>query len=513
MLYPIGIQNFESLRKDGFAYVDKTELIYQIASTGRYYFLGRPRRFGKSLLVSTMEAYFQGKKDLFKGLALEKLENEWTEYPVLHLDLSGKEYKSMEDLDVRLDRHLSLWESNFDAAKRYPMADARFSDIIDTAYEKTGKPVVILIDEYDKPILDSAGNEPLRDAYRSRLQGFYSVMKSQDGKIRFGFLTGITKMGKLSIFSGLNNLKDISMDHRYVDICGISEEDLHIYFDESVQDMADANGLSKEECYAKLKDRYDGYHFSRNSADIYNPFSLLNALDQQEFKDYWYETGTPTFVVKALRNGKFNLEDLTLEGVPASALTGVNSDDSDPIPVLYQSGYLTIQSYNEQTEEYSLKYPNKEVERGFMEGLANIYVPSARYNSPFAVRKFAEDFKKGDAEGLMKRFEAFFADADYEIAGDAELYFQNTMYVMCKLMGQYVQVERHTSNGRMDIVVQTDKYVYIMELKMDATADEALKQIEDKGYAKPFAADPRQIFKIGVAFSKQTRRIEEWKIA
>ena len=513
MLYPIGIQNFESLRKDGFAYVDKTELIYQIASTGRYYFLGRPRRFGKSLLVSTMEAYFQGKKDLFKGLALEKLENEWTEYPVLHLDLSGKEYKSMEDLDVRLDRHLSLWESNFDAAKRYPMADARFSDIIDTAYEKTGKPVVILIDEYDKPILDSAGNEPLREAYRSRLQGFYSVMKSQDGKIRFGFLTGITKMGKLSIFSGLNNLKDISMDHRYVDICGISEDDLHACFDKSVQEMADANGLSKEECYAKLKDYYDGYHFCENSADIYNPFSLLNALDSQRFKDYWYETGTPTFVVKALRNGKFNLEDLTLDGVPASALTGVNADDSDPMPILYQSGYLTIQSYNEQTEEYSLKYPNKEVERGFMQGLANIYVPSARYNSPFAVRKFAEDFKKGDAEGLMKRFEAFFADADYEIAGDAELYFQNTMYVMCKLMGQYVQVERHTSNGRMDIVVQTDKYIYIMELKMDATADEALKQIEDKGYAKPFAADPRQIFKIGVAFSKQTRRIEEWKIA
>ena len=493
--------------------MDKTDLIHQIAKNGGYYFLGRPRRFGKSLLVSTMEAYFHGKKDLFKGLALEKLENEWTEYPVLHLDLSGKEYKSMEDLDVRLDRHLSLWESNFDAAKRYPMADARFSDIIDTAYEKTGKPVVILIDEYDKPILDSAGNEPLREAYRSRLQGFYSVMKSQDGKIRFGFLTGITKMGKLSIFSGLNNLKDISMDHRYVDICGISEEDLHACFDKSVQEMADANGLSKEECYAKLKDYYDGYHFCENSADIYNPFSLLNALDSQRFKDYWYETGTPTFVVKALRNGKFNLEDLTLDGVPASALTGVNSDDSDPIPVLYQSGYLTIQSYNEQTEEYSLKYPNKEVERGFMQGLASIYLPSARYNSPFAVRKFAEDFKKGDAEGLMKRFEAFFADADYEIAGDAELYFQNTMYVMCKLMGQYVQVERHTSNGRMDIVVQTDKYVYIMELKMDAPADEALKQIEDKAYAKPFAADPRQIFKIGVGFSAKTRRIEEWKIS
>ena len=512
-MYPIGIQNFESIRQGGFAYVDKTELIYRLASTGKYYFLSRPRRFGKSLLVSTMETYFLGKKELFKGLAIEKLEKDWTEYPVLHLDLSGKEYNAIEDLDVTLDQHLSAWESALCTHKRYPMADARFKDIIDTAYEKTGKPVVILIDEYDKPLLDTAGNEPLRDAIRSRLQGFYSVMKTRDGKIRFGFLTGITKLGKLSIFSGLNNLNDISMNFRYADICGISENDLHTYFDESVQEMADANGMTKEECYAKLKDYYDGYHFSRNSPDIYNPFSLLSSLYQQEFRDYWYETGTPTFVVKALKRGQFNLEDLTLDGVPAFVLGGVNADDSDPVPVLYQSGYLTIQSYDNQTQEYTLKYPNQEVERGFMQGLANIFVPSARYNSPFAVRKFAEDFKKGDTESLMKRFEAFFADADYEIVGDAELYFQNTMYVMCKLMGQYTQVERHTSNGRMDIVVQTDKYVYIMELKMDASADEALQQIEDKGYAKPFAADPRKLFRIGVGFSSETRRIKEWKMA
>ena len=370
MLYPIGIQNFESIRQGGYIYVDKTDLIHQLASTGKYYFLSRPRRFGKSLLVSTMEAYFQGKKELFKGLALEKQEKDWTNYPVLHLDLSGKTYNKAEDLEITLDQHLRQWEKDCGMEARYPEPDARFKDVIDTAYEKTGKPVVILIDEYDKPILDSAGNEPLRESYRSRLQGFYSVMKTRDGKIRFGFLTGITKLGKLSIFSGLNNLKDISMDHRYVDICGISEDDLHACFDESVREMAEANGLSKEECYAKLKDRYDGYHFSRNSADIYNPFSLLNALDQQEFKDYWYETGTPTFVVKALKRGQFNLEDLTLEGVPASALTGVNADDSDPIPVLYQSGYLTIQSYDERWERYSLKYPNKEVERGFMECLA-----------------------------------------------------------------------------------------------------------------------------------------------
>ena len=513
MLYPIGIQNFESIRQGGYVYVDKTHLIHQLATTGKYYFLSRPRRFGKSLLVSTMEAYFQGKKDLFKGLAIEKLEKDWTEYPVLHLDLSGVTYTDENVLNEKMENTLSQWEQTYGIANTFTVDGIRFENIIKTAYSQTGKPVVILIDEYDKPLLDTAGNEPLREAIRSRLQGFYSVMKSQDGKIRFGFLTGITKLGKLSIFSGLNNLNDISMDYRYADICGISEKDLHAYFDESVQEMAEANKMSKEECYARLKEYYDGYHFCEDSEDIYNPFSLLSALNGKRFRDYWYETGTPTFVVKALQRGQFNLEGLTLEGVPAFVLGGVNADDSDPVPVLYQSGYLTIQSYDNQTQEYTLKYPNQEVERGFMQGLANIFVPSARYNSPFAVRKFAEDFKKGDTESLMKRFEAFFADADYEIVGDAELYFQNTMYVMCKLMGQYTQVERHTSNGRMDIVVQTDKYVYIMELKMDASADEALQQIEEKGYAKPFAADPRKLFRIGVGFSSETRRIKEWKMA
>ena len=513
MLYPIGIQNFEKIREGGYVYVDKTALVHRLVTTGKYYFLSRPRRFGKSLLVSTLETYFQGKRELFHGLAIENLEKDWNAYPVLHLDLSGVTYTEENVLDEKMESTLQCWEKTYGIDNTFRVDSIRFSNIIDAAYEKTGKPVVVLIDEYDKPLLDTAGNERLREAFRSRLQGFYSVMKSRDGKLRFGFLTGVTKLGKLSIFSGLNNLKDISMDHRYADICGISENDLHAYFDGSVQEMADANEMSKEDCYAQLKDYYDGYHFSAQCPDIYNPFSLLSALDQQEFKDYWYETGTPTFVVKALQNGQFNLEDLTLEGVPASALGGVNADDSDPVPVLYQSGYLTIQDYNPRTREYTLKYPNQEVERGFMEGLANIYVPSARYNSPFAIRKFISDFEKGDAEGLMKRFEAFFADACYEIAGDAELYFQNTMYVMSKLMGQYVEVERHTSNGRMDILVQTEKYIYVMELKMDASADEALQQIENKGYAKPFAADSRKLFQIGANFSSATRRIEEWKIA
>ena len=370
MLYPIGIQNFEKIREGGYVYVDKTELIYQIVRTGGYYFLSRPRRFGKSLLVSTMEDYFQGKKELFKGLAIEKLEKDWTEYPVLHLDLSGVTYTDENVLNEKMENTLSQWEQTYGIANTFTVDGIRFENIIKTAYSQTGKPVVILIDEYDKPLLDTAGNEPLREAIRSRLQGFYSVMKSQDGKIRFGFLTGITKLGKLSIFSGLNNLNDISMDYRYADICGISEKDLHAYFDESVQEMAEANKMSKEECYARLKEYYDGYHFCEDSEDIYNPFSLLSALNGKRFRDYWYETGTPTFVVKALQRGQFNLEGLTLEGVPAFVLGGVNADDSDPVPVLYQSGYLTIQSYDNQTQEYTLKYPNQEVERGFMQGLA-----------------------------------------------------------------------------------------------------------------------------------------------
>ena len=513
MLYPIGVQDFEKIRQGGYTYVDKTDLIYEIVKTGGYYFLSRPRRFGKSLLVSTLEAYFQGKRELFQGLAIGNLEKDWASYPVLHLDLSGKEYNSMEDLEVRLDRHLSLWETSFEVRKRYPMADARFSDVLDAAYEKTGKPVVVLIDEYDKPLLDAAGNEPLREAFRSRLQGFYSVMKSQDGKLRFGFLTGVTKLGKLSIFSGLNNLEDISMLRAYSDLCGISEVDLHAYFEGSVRELASANGLSEADCYAKLKVYYDGYHFAPDTPGIYNPFSLLRCLKSQEFGDYWYETGTPTFVIKALKQGCYNLEDLSLTPVPPSMLSGVNADDSDPVPVLYQSGYLTIKSYNPRTREYTLGYPNQEVERGFVEGLANVYVPSARYNSSFAVRNFVHDFEAGDAEGLMVRFEAFFADADYAIVGDAELYFQNTMYVVCKLMGQYVEVERRTSAGRMDIVVQTERYVYVMELKRDGSAEEALQQIEAKGYAKPFAADSRKLFRIGANFSSATRRIEEWKIA
>ena len=515
MLYPIGIQNFESLRKGGFTYVDKTELIYQLAATGRYYFLGRPRRFGKSLLLSTMEAYFQGKKELFKGLAIENQETDWTEYPVLHLDLGGKEYKTLDDLDVRMDRHLSLWESAFGVVKRYPMADARFSDIIDAAYGKTGKPVVILIDEYDKPIVDNLDREELKESFRSRLSGFYSVMKAQDGKIRLGFLTGITKIGQLNIFSGLNNLQDISMDPRYVDLCGISEEDLHRYFDEGVQELADANNLSKEACYAKLAQWYDGYHFSESSIGIYNPFSLLNTLSSKRFTGYWYATGTPTFLTVALKQTGKDISELIANEVEVDItdLSQVDSYRVNPIPLLYQTGYLTIKDANPDFGTCRLGFPNREVKNGFLRMQLALYVPEVEsIGSNVLVLRLYRAIEAGKPEEMMKLLDGLFAGQNYQIQDKAEKNVQYAMSIIFNLLGQHVHTECQTSNGRIDLFIENKDYIYIIELKIDASADEALQQIEDKGYARPYVADPRKLFKIGVNFSTQTRRIEEWKI-
>ncbi|MBQ4209482.1 MAG: AAA family ATPase [Prevotella sp.] len=463
MLYPIGIQDFEKIRRDGFVYVDKTALIYKLThGSGRYCFLSRPRRFGKSLLVSTMEAYFRGRKDLFEGLAVASLEKEWKEYPVLRIDLSGKSYTSPTDLQQHLDLQLTGMETTYGIDKQYDSADLRFQRIIEAAYAKTGLRVVILIDEYDKPIIDNLGNEALADVFRSQLQGFYSVMKSKDGFIRFGFLTGVSKIGKLSVFSGLNNLVDISLDTPYADICGISEAELKAYFGDSVKALAEANRLSEEACYQKLALWYDGYHFSEESEGVYNPFSLLNTFSSLRFREYWFFTGTPTFLIRYLSDGEYDLNDVS--GIKASSfdLSGVNPVRPNIISLLYQTGYLTIKDYDSRTDRYSLVYPNKEVEDGFLDALSEYFTPVIKSKSSLSVDKFIEDIQNGAVEMLMRRFSAFFADMDYQIMGDDELYFQNTMYVMLKLMGQQVEVERHTSNGRIDALIQTDKYVYIL---------------------------------------------------
>lgn len=515
MKYPIGIQNFESLRREGYAYVDKTRHIYNLVNTGRYYFLSRPRRFGKSLLLSTIRAYFEGKRDLFDGLALASLEEKWEQYPILYLDLNVGKYDSLGDLEERLAISLNNWEQLYGVQTdtHYSLA-SRFGLLIQAVAKQTGKSVVILVDEYDKPMLQAIGNEALQAEFRSTLKAFYGNLKSSDEYIRFAFLTGVTKFGKVSVFSDLNHLTDISLLPQFVDICGITEEELRLYFDEGIQELASANGIGKEECYAKLKYNFDGYHFYPDSSGIYNPFSLLNTMAYQVFKDYWFETGTPTFLVKQLQKTNYPLEEMTREGLSADTLNSIDIMDENPLPLLFQSGYLTIKSYDKEFGEYILGFPNREVEEGFTKFLYPFYAPKTTINkSSFSVTQFVKDVRNGNAEGFMKRLAAMFADGDYRVVGNEEIYFQNTLYVFFKLLGFYVDVERHTSDGRMDILMQTNDYIYILELKVNQTAATALQQIEDKGYATPFVTDQRKLFKIGINFNSTTRKIDDWVLA
>ncbi|MGM9747166.1 MAG: AAA family ATPase [Candidatus Cryptobacteroides sp.] len=507
------MQNFGDLRRREYIYVDKTSHIYRLASTGKYYFLSRPRRFGKSLLVSTMEAYFKGKKELFKGLAIENLEKDWVEYPVLHLDLNGSKYMYPEDLIVLLSQHLDNWEKEYGITARYDALEARFMDVIDAAYKKTGKQVVILVDEYDKPIVNNLDKKDLSDYYRAVLQGFYGVIKSMGEQMKFCLLTGVSKIGKLSVFSALNNLTDISMETEYSDICGISENDLHIYFEESIAELADANQLSIEECYAKLKDMYDGYHFSEDADGMYNPFSLLSTLRSKKFKDYWFETGTPTMLVNVMKQTSFDVTTLSDKvEVASDDLSGMQDIVNRPIPLFFQTGYLTIKDYDKEFNIYTLGFPNNEVKNGFLKFIFSYYVPVNPAEGNTTTAKLAKALRTGSPDVFMRTLEALFANTTYQIQGDSEKNFQYAMYIIIELLGEYVQAERCTSNGRIDLLLQTKDYVYIVELKIDNTADAALQQIEEKGYAKPFVDDPRKLFKIGVSFSTENRRIEDWKV-
>lgn len=512
MLYPIGIQSFEKIRQGGYIYVDKTDLIYKIAKTGQYYFLSRPRRFGKSLLLSTMEAYFQGKKELFDGLAIASLEKDWTEYPVLHLDLSGVAYNQEEVIAKVLSNALCKWEKEYGSENNSDIPGIRFGNVIEAAYRKTGRQVVILVDEYDKPVIDNLDRPELQDKLREELRGFYGVMKSKDGRIRLGFLTGVTKIGKMSVFSDLNNPKDISMDARYTDICGVSETDLTDCFAESVRELAEANGLSEEECRQKLALMYDGYHFCEDSAGIYNPFSLLNTFDSLKFKEYWFETGTPSFLVKVMRKTSYDVTRLSSDLVGSSLLSDVNTAFLNPVPLLYQSGYLTIKGFDPRFNLYTLGFPNMEVKDGFLNFLLGYYAPIQSDSTNTLISLMSMDVESGKPESLMTRLDALFARTNYQIQGDCEKDFQYAMYIIIELMGEYVETERTTSNGRIDILIKTKDYVYIIEIKTDSTPDDALAQIEEKGYARPFADDPRRIFRVGVNFSTANRRIDGWKV-
>ena len=493
--------------------MDKTAEIYKLAKEGRYYFLSRPRRFGKSLLVSTMEAYFSGRKELFSGLAIEKLEAEWKQHPVLHLDLSGMSYTDESVLERVLSDKLAKWETLYGAVNTSDILGLRFKEVIEAAYNKTGKQVAILIDEYDKPIIDNLGNEPTLSHLRSTLQGFYSVMKSMDARIRFGFLTGVTKIGKMSVFSGLNNLNDISMIPDYVDICGVSETELHEYFDESISELSSANEMSKEECYVKLKSMYDGYHFCEDSIGIYNPFSLLNTFQNKKFREYWFETGTPGFLVEVMRKTSFDVTTLENQTVDSTLMSNADAIFENPVPYLFQSGYLTITGYNDMFRLYRLGFPNQEVKNGFLNCLLKYYVPmSPDMSGTTLIYQLWHSITEGNPKSFMQILSSLFANTNYQIQGETEKDFQYAMYIISALLGEYVQVERTTSNGRIDLIIQTKEFIYIFELKVNADADVALRQIDEKGYARPFEGDSRKLFKIGVNFSTATRRIEDWKI-
>ena len=512
MKYPIGIQNFQSLIEDGYAYVDKTALVWELANKGRYYFLSRPRRFGKSLLVSTLKAYFEGKRELFKGLAIEKLETEWKSYPVLHIDLNASQYDTGQHLLDTLNIFLTEWEKEYGSEPQEVLPSHRFAGIIRRAYQKTGKKVVILVDEYDKPLALNLTNEDLCDQYRSILKAFYGVMKSSDEYIRMGFLTGVTKFSKVSVFSDLNNISDISMLPQYVEICGMTEQEIRDNFDSEVEALAEANNLTKDECYAKLRRRYDGYHFRQDSPGMYNPYSLINTLSNRVFQDYWFASGTPTVRVNLLKDMEYNLNDIENEPVTSQLLGSVDTIKVNPLPVIYQSGYLTIKSYDEQFQEYHLGFPNEEVESGFINFLMPMYTNAQYGSSRFSISRFIRELSAGDVEGFMTRLESLMSDTDYRVVGKAELYVQNVMFLLFRLLGFYVEVEHATSNGRTDMIIKTNDYIYIIELKIDKSADEALRQIEDKGYAKPYATDSRTLFKIGISFSSEKRCITEWKI-
>ena len=512
-IYPIGIQNFEKIRNDGYLYIDKTALMYQMVKTGSYYFLSRPRRFGKSLLISTLEAYFQGKKELFTGLAVERLEKDWIKYPILHLDLNIEKYDTPESLDNILEKSLTAWEKLYGAEPSERSFSLRFAGIIERACKQAGQRVVILVDEYDKPMLQAIGNEKLQKQFRDTLKHFYGALKTMDGYIKFAFLTGVTKFGKVSVFSDLNNLDDISMRKDYVEICGVRDQELIEILDIERHEFAEKQGLSYDKLCTKLKEYYDGYHFTHNSIGIYNPFSLLNAFKYKEFGSYWFETGTPTYLVKLLKKHHYDLERMAHEETDAQVLNSIDSESTNPIPVIYQSGYLTIKGYDERFGIYRLGFPNREVEEGFIRFLLPFYANVNKVESPFEVQKFVREVETGDYDSFFHRLQSFFADTTYEVIREQELHYENVLFIVFKLVGFYTKVEYHTNNGRVDLILQTDKFIYIMEFKLNGTAEEALQQINNKRYALPFEADGRKLFKIGINFSEKTRNIEKWVVA
>ena len=510
---PIGIQSFEKLRTQGCLYVDKTAIIYEMASSSIPYFLSRPRRFGKSLLISTFEAYFEGKKDLFEGLAISELETKWEKFPVLHLDLNAKKYETADDLIAILNQHLEQWELIYGNEKKYRTSEERFAYIIQRAYEKTGKGVVVLIDEYDKPIFSNILDEKLSGEYRKTLKAFYGVLKSADRYLRFVFLTGVTKFAQVSVFSDLNQLVDISVKPDYASLCGITKNELLQVFTPELKVLADKQNMTFDEVVKKMAQQYNGYHFAPNADGMFNPFSVLNSLKFNDFESYWFQTGTPNYLVDLLKESDYDLR-LLLEGIELkqSAFMEYRVDVKNPLPMIYQSGYLTIKGYDKQFGLYTLGFPNDEVRYGFLEFLTPYYTAVSNDETDFHIVKFYQELKTGDTAAFMERLKVFFAKIPYELSNDNERHYQAVFYIVFTLIGQYVDAEVRSARGRADAVVKTKDYIYVFEFKLNGSAEEALKQIDDKGYLLPYQLDGRKLVKVGVDFSKEKRNIGKYVV-
>lgn len=525
MKYPIGIQTFDKIIDGGYVYVDKTDLIYQLVQ-GNIYFLGRPRRFGKSLLVSTLEQYFHGNKELFKGLAIDKLETEWKQYPVFHIDFSTGNYLNDGVLEDVLSDNLTEWETQYEVAKTSNDLGLRFQKVLRAAHEKTGLGAVVLIDEYDKPILDVIGLDyqvehlgkmiSLEEKHRNIMKSFYTTFKGADADLRFVFLTGVTKFSQISMFSGFNQPADISLSRNYEALCGITKDELEKYFAEPIAEIAQIYHCTEEEMLQKLKMKYDGYHFSEKMVDVFNPFSLLNAFYNMKLGGYWFKSGTPTYLVRLLNHFDENLDELVGKYYGVPQFDDYKADIEKPLPMIYQSGYLTIKDYDQDTESFLLDIPNNEVREGLLTILANAYLQTKEDSASWLITS-VHQLKQGKLQEFMDSLTAFLASIPYSVRRrnderEYERYFDYTFYLLLRMLSCYMLFrEKETSKGRADCVYETPNDVYIFEFKLDGSAEGALQQIKEKGYAKEYATDARHIHQIGVNFSSKTGTIEEWK--
>ena len=516
---PIGVQGFESLRSEGFLYVDKTRYIYDLAHGSKQYFLSRPLRFGKSLFLSALRVYWEGKRELFEGLEIAELErgNEdaWQAYPVFYFDFNGKNYRSGTALEDVLDKMLRAWEATYGSNEGLPLEE-RFQNLLVTASRKYGRKCVVLVDEYDKPLLEVLENDALEEHNKAVFKGFFSTLKSYDEYLKFVFITGVTKFSKVSILSDLNQLNDISLSPGYACICGFTEAELSSNFAAEIHSMAKGLGLREEDCMAELRKMYDGYRFSPTGQGVYNPFSLLKAFFDGRMDAYWFTTGTPTFLVRRMRKMHFDIRQIDGQALYADAgsLSDYRADNPDIVPLLYQTGYLTIVGSEPGTGLYRLGFPNEEVRQGFTKSLFPEYVEGAVPGSGkdiFTLRRYLE---QGDTDSIRDVLAALFASIPYT-ANDApfEHYFQTVLYLVFTLLGQYTACEIHSSKGRADCIVETGRFVYIFELKVDQSAKAALAQIEEKGYAEPYAADRRRLLKIGAGFNSKSRSLADWEVS